>query len=194
MKHTNIHSAGPISQVLIGNEQVSCTPQKLSEQHVEQLWTIFEQIGENWKDTYNQSKNLRSSWLEMIKVKTESHPSYYAEYINAITVMQELSNIYGEDKAYKQVFFEYQVPTSADNPKEHDLSTLLAHCKHYVINEFIRMQVLAGGFKHFGGESNQNEFNKAIKVKGVNYKGFIKGSRYAHHSLVRTYSPGSEEK
>lgn len=194
MKHNNIHSTGLLSQVLVGPEQIPCLPESLSKQQIEQLWVIFEHIGENWKDTYNQSKNLRSSWLEMIKVKTENHPSYYAEYANAIAVMAELSDIYGEAEAYRKIFFEYKIPIKKTDPKNPDLSTLLSHCKYFVVNEFIRMQVLAGGFKHFGGQSKQNEFNKTIKVKGVNYRGFIKGSRYASHGLVRTYNPSSEDK
>jgi hypothetical protein len=194
VKQSNIHHVGLLNKLLVGNPQIACPPQELSEQQTEQLWNIFTQIGEHWKDTHNASKNLRSSWLEMVKVKTTEQPSYYAEYVNAIAVMHELSEIYGEDEAFEKIFFEYKIPTDPQTSKKLDLSTLISHCKYYVIDEFIRMQVLAGAFKHFGGESKQNDTNETIKVKGVNYKGFIKGSRYANHSLVRTYIPSKEDK
>ena len=57
--------------------------------------------------------------------------------------------------------------------------TRLAHAKRYVINEFIIMQVMASGFKHFGGK---------------NYAGYVKGSRYNEIPLVREYVPIAGEK
>ena len=140
---------------------------------------------------YNESKNLKSAWLEMIKVKTEQQPSYSAEYNNAILIIEELIQLYGEQSAYQQLFFSYKIPHSQpekDTEKPQPiLTTLLAHAKYYVVDEFIRMQVLSGGFKHFGGQSNES--GEVIKVKGVNYKGFVKGSRYRNENLVRTFDP-----
>jgi hypothetical protein len=127
----------------------------------------------------------------MIKVKTQQQPSYSAEYNNAILVIEELTQLYGEENAYQELFFNYKIPQSQpENGVEKPriiLTTQLAHTKYYVVNEFIRMQVLSGGFKHFGGQSNTS--GEVIKVKGVNYKGFVKGSRYRNEDLVRTFEP-----
>ena len=104
-------------------------------------------------------------------------------------VIQELTQLNGEQQAYKTLFFNYKIPQSqADNNTDKTqpiLTTLLAHTKYYVIDEFIRMQVLSGGFKHFGGQSNAS--GEVIKVQGVNYKGFVKGSRYRNEHLARTF-------
>lgn len=191
MGHKNIGSVGPVCQIFVGQEQISCEPSTLTPEQIDKLWVIFEHIGENWKDVHSQSKNLKSSWLEMIHVKTQNHPSYYAEYINAIYVIDELIDVYGESDAFKQLFFEYKIPSLSSQDRTPDLSTLLSHCKFYVVDEFIRMQVLAGGFKHFG---NKDETNGKPIVKGINYKGYIRGSRYSNHPLARTYIPTDEDK
>jgi hypothetical protein len=180
------HCLTTVAPTLIFSE-----PCPLPENKIEKLWQIFAQIGEHWKDVYNESKNLKSAWLEMIKVKTEQQPSYSAEYNNAILIIEELIQLYGEQNAYQQLFFSYKIPHSQpekDTEKPQPiLTTLLAHAKYYVVDEFIRMQVLSGGFKHFGGQSNES--GEVIKVKGVNYKGFVKGSRYRNENLVRTFAP-----
>ena len=46
-------------------------------EQIEKLWQIFAQIGDHWKDVYNESKNLKSAWLEMIKVKTQQQHKCY---------------------------------------------------------------------------------------------------------------------
>jgi len=186
VEHQNISSVDPVCQILVGIEKIACEPAVLTSEQIDKLWILFEQIGKNWKDVHNDSKSLKSSWLEMVKVKTESSPSYYAEYVNAIKVIDELINCYGEEQAFKWLFFEYKIPPLLKNL---DLSTLLSHCKYYVVDEFIRMYVLAGGFKYFG---NKDSSNGQPIVQGVNYKGFIKGGRQSNYPLVRTYIPINE--
>lgn len=191
MAQTKLTIGGSISQQAVTSALIFSEPCTFPENQIEKLWQIFVHIGENWKDVFNESKNLKSAWLEMIKVKTQQKPSYAAEYNNAILVIEELIGFYGEQEAFQKLFFEYKIPTSQpENDTEKPqpiLTSAIAHTKYFVVDEFIRMQVLSGGFKHFGGQSNTT--GELIKVKGVNYKGFVKGSRYRNENLVRTYEP-----
>ena len=100
-------------------------------------------------------------------------PSYIGEYVNAVYVVRELINIYGEEIAFSRLFLSNNIPPGAPTSR-------LAHAKVYVVDEFITMQVMASGFKHFGG---------------VNYAGYVKGSRYNLVPQVRAYTealPGTE--
>ncbi|GEM_PF-1509383 len=130
--------------------------QVLTHNNKEFLWKIFVQIGYTWKNVRFDSSNLKSSWLDMIAAKSNVAPSYTAEYINAAYVVGELINMYGEADAFYRLFLKNGIPPGPP-------LTRLAHAKMYVVNEFIIMQVMASGFKHFGG---------------VNYHGYVKGSRY----------------
>ena len=67
-----------------------------SHQHVQeprlkeglQRWRrIFAAIGRTWKNTYHDSAGLKSSWLEFVAEKTLIRPSYVAEYVNALEVV-----------------------------------------------------------------------------------------------------------
>lgn len=149
--------------MLVGDRQM------LSHGDREFLWRVFVKIGETWKNVRYESSNLKSSWLEMLAAKTSVAPSYTAEYVNAVRVVQELIDMYGDD-AYRRLFLDNHIP---DGPPV----TRLAHAKKFVINEFIIMQVMASGFKHFGGK---------------NYAGYVKGSRYNEIPLVREYRPVTE--
>lgn len=141
----------------------------------EQLWDIFVQIGEAWQNMEDQSAEVKSSWLEFIVAKTEQQPSYVGEYANAIAVVQELEQMYGREQAFQKLFFESGIP---DGPP----TTRIAHAKIYVIDEFIRVQIVAGGFKGF------------VKPTALNYKGYIGGSRYNLQARVRAYDPDASEK
>ena len=164
--------SNPVAASLIVGEE-----QTLSHHQLEVLWLLFQEIGKAWNDVYNEGANLRSSWLELIHAKSSTSPSYTGEYVNAVYVLNELIEIYGNNEAFRLLLFAHGIP---DGPP----LTRLAHAKTFVVNEFIRMQVIAGGFKHFGGD----------EVHHKNYKGFIKGSRYNRRSIVRTYirKPGDE--
>lgn len=149
--------------------------QDLTHQNKEALWELFKAIGENWSNTIYNSNNQRSSWYEMLKAKTENAPNYSGEYVNAIYVLNELYAMYGKEESYKKLFFESGVDNEAPP------TTRLAHCKVFVINEFIRMQVVAGGFKSWG--------TKYDGEQARNYHGFLGGSRYNRLSRVRAYNP-----
>ena len=106
------------------------------------LWKIFVEIGKHWENLEDGSASVKSSWLEFIQAKTENEPSYIGEYSNAIAVVQELIEIYGRREAFSLLFFRNGIPDGAP-------TTRLAHAKRYVIDEFIRVQIVAGGFKGF---------------------------------------------
>lgn len=144
--------------------------QALSHKNRELLWRVFVEIGKCWKNVKWDSSNLKSSWLDLIKAKTEFAPSYTGEYINAIYVVQELIDVYGETDAFTNLFLKNDIPGGPP-------TTRLAHAKTYVINEFIQMQVMASGFKHFGGPNS-------------NYHGYVKGSRYSLMPEVREFIEG----
>jgi hypothetical protein len=147
--------------------------QLLSHADREFLWRIFVEIGNTWKNVRFESSNLKSSWLEMVAAKTGVAPSYTAEYVNAVRVVRELISMYGKADAFHKLFLDNHIPKAKKpNDPAPPTVTRLAHAKRYVIDEFIIMQVMASGFKHFGGK---------------NYAGYVKGSRYNEIPLVREY-------
>lgn len=158
----------------VDSSMLSARGQKLTPAEYDSLWRIFQEIGRCWKNLFpkaTDSANLKSSWLDFILAKTETEPSYSAEYSNAVVCVNELIEIYGEKEAYRRLFLENGIP---DGPP----LTRIAHVKKYVINEFIRVNVVASGFKSFGAPEN----------RGRNYKGYLGGSRYNLHPKVRSYN------
>ena len=145
---------------------------RLSIQERDALWDIFVEIGHSWKNLTDNSANVKSSWLEFIQAKTESEPSYAGEYANAIAVVQELVVKYDRDHAFERLFLDNNIP-------EGPPTTRLAHAKHYVIDEFIRFQIVASGFKGF------------VQPSPLNFKGYVAGSRYNETPRVRAYEPKS---
>jgi len=152
--------------------------QQLTYQNKEALWKIFRAIGDHWDNTLYKSNNQRSSWYEMIKAKSENSPNYTGEYVNAIYVMNELYDLYGKEGAFNKLFFESNIP-----PNEPPL-TRLAHCKVFVVNEFIRMQLIGGAFKSWGEKHTGKR-----EDRGKNYEGYLGGSRYNRSARVRDYKP-----
>lgn len=166
---------GPVCNEKLPASLIFAEGQKLTHQNKEALWEIFEAIGINWSNTIYNSNNQRSSWYEMIKAKTENAPNYTGEYVNAIYVMNELKAMYGKGVAFKKLFFESGVDNAAPP------TTRLEHCKIYVVNEFIKMQITAGGFKSWGAKYGGE--------RAKNYHGFLGGTRYNRISRVRAYHP-----
>ena len=151
--------------------------QDLTYENKEALWEIFQAIGDNWSNTIYDSNNQRSSWYEMLKAKTENAPNYAGEYVNAIYVLNELFAQYGKKEAFRKLFFESGIDNNAPPTNR------LAHCKVYVVNEFIRVQITAGGFKSWGTKNGGEQ--------AKNYHGFLGGTRYNRLSRVRSYDPNS---
>jgi len=174
-KNTTTKIGGSVCSSELPAGLIFAEGQDLTDQNKEALWKIFAAIGKTWGNTVFNSNNQRSSWYEMLKAKTENPPNYAGEYVNAIYVMEELYEMYGEEEAFRLLFFESNIDSKIPPV------TRLEHCKIYVVNEFIKMQVVAGGFKYWGPEPKD-------KV-GKNYAGYIGGSRFNERSVVRDYNP-----
>jgi hypothetical protein len=143
--------------------------QTLTDYERDALWRLFVYIGKCWKNVPKNSIGLKSSWLEFIAAKTETAPSYAAEYSNAVLIVDELIAHYGEADAFDRLFFNNGIQSGPP-------ATALAHAKQYVVNEFIRVQIVASGFRGFGG-----------KNRGKNYNGFVRGSRYNWTERTRSF-------
>lgn len=149
----------------------------LTDDQRDALWDLFQQIGRCWKNVRRDSANQRSSWLEFITVKCRGQQSYVGEYVNALRVVQDLIETHGLVHAYERLFLNHQFPDGIKQPPR----TRLDHAKVYVVNEFIGVQVVAGGFRGFGGPN-----------RAYNYNGFVRGSRYNRTRRVRAYRPTQE--
>jgi hypothetical protein len=160
---------GPFCRAVVPAALLDHEDSVLSVATVDGLWNIFVEIGRHWENLDHDSAGVRSSWLEFIHAKTTQPPSYVGEYCNAVSVVQELADLYSAD-AFARLFFKSGVP-------EGPPTTRLAHAKRYVIDEFIRMQIVASGFRGFAGPPS------------LNYNGFIRGSRFNERLRARTYLP-----
>ena len=143
----------------------------------EGLWRIFQAIGRVWDDLHpaaTDSANLKSSWLDFLEAKLNCEPRYVAEYSNAVQCVEELIELHGEEKAFTLLFLDSDIPEGLP-------LTRLAHAKKFVVNEFIRVNVVASGFKSFGRPDHH----------GKNYKGYLGGSRYNLLARVKSYEPDS---
>lgn len=147
-------------------------PAPLTAECRDELWKLFSAIDAHWRPARarDNSPGMRSSWLEFVTLRAEKAPSYVAEYENAANVLAELSGMYGKN-AYAKLFFE--IGPVKENPR-----TRLEHCKCYVVNEFIKVYIVASGFRRFGG-----------KNRAMNYNGFIRGTRYNRIDQVREFEP-----
>lgn len=98
---------------------------------------------------------LRSQWLEFIEVRTLTAPSYGGEYRSAVLVLEELNRIHGPAMWDQLLFGEHRTAP---------ITSRLGHLRRYVVEEFIKVWLAAGGFKAFGAG---------------NFNGYISGSRFA---------------
>lgn len=157
---------------------IESAPRALTASEIAGLWEIFAAINETWELFHTRdpahpvkdASNLRSTWLEFIGLRADSgdSPSYVGEYDNALAVASRLKAKAGDQPvhiALKPLLF---APGDAPTP--------LANAKHYVVDEFISVMVVASGFKEFGGR---------------NYDGFLGGSRFNRVTRVVTPVPVS---
>ena len=164
---------GKLCNTQVNPSLFNSSGQSLTPYEMVRLWNIFQAIGITWGDLHpnkQDSSNLKSSWLDFLQSKTNSDPSYVAEYSNAVCCIDELVEMYGNDDAFQKLFFDNNIPDTLTMTK-------LAHAKKYVIDEFIRVNVVASGFKSFGGPDNH----------GKNYKGYLGGSRYNLRARVKSF-------
>jgi len=167
---------GEVCKQQLASRLMHAEPRQLSDAEIDGLWRIFVAIGANWKNTVHESAGLKSSWLEFVTQKSTIRPSYVAEYVSALEVVDELIEMYGAE-AFSNLFFRNGIPRNS-------LDTRLAHAKHFVVDEFIRVQITTGGFKDFVPRKTPAE-REAPEI--TNYNGFIAGSRYNRIKPVRTY-------
>ena len=189
---------GEICKQPLASQLLAAEPRKLTRAEIDGLWRIFVAIGTIWENTVYDSAGLKSSWLEFLTAKTMTRPSYVSEYVNALEVVAELIKIYGETAAFENLFLDnggpldsngvpLRKPLSKDNVP-FKLDTRLAHAKHFVVDEFIRVQVVAGGFKNF----IQPHETEIRPENVVNYNGFLAGSRFNRIKPVRPYEEPSK--
>jgi len=165
---------GEISHATVAATLLDNEDRLLRQPEIDRLWEIFVEIGRSWGNMKGDSTSIKSSWREFIQAKIDDPPSYVGEYKNCISVVQELVGLYGMEEAFRRLFLDNGIP---DGPP----TTRLAHAKRYVIDEFIRVQVVAGGFKGF------------VQPGPLNYNGYVGGSRYNLTPRVRAYRPGTEK-
>lgn len=172
---------GKVCKQPLASRLLHADPRELTRSEVDGLWRIFRAIGRGWENTAHDSAGQKSSWLEFVTQKATIRPSYIAEYVNALEVTEELIEMYGEAEAFERLFLDNGIPPNA-------LGTRLAHAKHFVVDEFIRVQIIAGGFKNF---IRPHEGEKAgdLPEDMVNYNGFISVSRYNRIKPVRQPQP-----
>ena len=169
---------GEVCKQRLGAQLLAAEPRELTLAEIDGLWRIFVAIGTVWKNAAHASEGLKSSWLEFLTEKSRIQPSYVAEYTNALMVVDELvGNSKSDTEAFEWLFLDHGIPVNS-------LDTRLAHAKHFVVDEFIRVQIVAGGFKDF----IRPEQTTGIRPENfVNYNGFIAGSRFSRIKPVRTY-------
>jgi hypothetical protein len=172
---------GPVCRGPLASQLLLAEPRELTRAEIDGLWRIFAAIGRTWQNTVHDSAGLRSSWLEFVAEKTLVRPSYVAEYTNALEVVEELVALYGESDAFAKLFLDNGIPVDAKG--YYRLGTRLAHAKYFVVDEFIRVQIVAGGFRNFIRPHLPNILPENI----VNYNGFIAGSRFNRIKPVRAY-------
>jgi hypothetical protein len=164
---------GEISHATVAAALLDPEDRPLGQLEIDRLWEIFVEIGNCWGNMSGGSDSIKSSWREFIQAKITDPPSYVGEYRNCISVVQELLGMYGHGEAFRRLFLDNGIP---DLPP----TTRLAHAKRYVIDEFIRVQIVAGGFKGF------------VQPGPLNYNGYVGGSRYNLTPRVRAYRPATE--
>jgi len=194
---TNAMIGGEICKQPLASGLLAAEPRRLTRVEIDGLWRIFVAIGRVWKNTVHDSAGLKSSWLEFLTARTMIRPSYVAEYMNALDVVAELIDMYEETKAFENLFLDNGKPRDKEGaplgkPLDKDgapmkLDTRLAHAKHFVVDEFIRVQIVAGGFRNF-----IRPVEPEIRPENiVNYNGFISGSRFNRIKPVRPYEEPS---
>jgi hypothetical protein len=178
---------GEVCKQRLVTQLLPAEPRGLTRAEIDGLWRIFVAIGTIWKNTVHDSAGLKSSWLEFLTEKSMIRPSYVAEYVNALEVVEELIRMYQETHAFEMLFLHNGVPL--DSKGNYPLDTRLAHAKHFVVDEFIRVQIVAGGFKNF---IRPQQKTGILPENIVNYNGFIAGSRFNRIKPVRPYEGSSK--
>lgn len=160
----------------LGNDPIGWRPRPLTQAELDRLWLIATAIYTTWElsradeaDPFAQDvTHLRSTWTEHVRLRAEPTPasgltSYVGEYENALNILAELlpENLSDHPAAALQKLLFAKPKAGAGATAL--LDTPLLHAKHYVVDEFMTVLIVGGGFRQFGG---------------WNYNGFLGGSRF----------------
>lgn len=146
------------------------SPRQLLNSEIDGLWALFVEINSRWRLFHTRdaeievpdAKNLHSSWLELVTLRAQPHqypnclqqlPCYVEEYVNALSVIAALCSHDDSEYALDPLL---AVTTQPENSR-------IWHARKFVVEEFMTVMIVAGGFKEFGGH---------------NYDGFLGGSRF----------------
>jgi hypothetical protein len=112
----------------------------LTGMEVAALWSLFEQIGRRWQNGSYCLVDSQEALAEILALKTQQVPSYYAEYRLASQVLNGIAQQQGADQTLEAVL---GFPTDAP-------ATVGGHVRTYTLTEFLRLQVKQGGFLVLG--------------------------------------------
>jgi hypothetical protein len=140
---------------------------RLSPEEIDQLWDIFVAIARTWGRPDADPMPMRSQWLEFVELRVGQAPSYLVEYQNAIAVLAGWKTDQNE-AALTNLLCDSSAQPGPASTLAH--TTPAAHLKRYVVDEFIRVWLAAGGFREYGAG---------------NYNGYISGSRFAVRPAYR---------
>ena len=126
-----------------------------------ELWGLFEGIAQTWGRPSTDAAghhppraiDMHSSWTDFVEARITTQPSYVGEYSNGVEVIADLRRI-DPDGWLQRLLFAVVPGPPADR---------LQHTKRWVVDEFITVWVVAGGFRTFAGR---------------NHNGYLGGSRF----------------
>jgi hypothetical protein len=139
------------------------------------IYTTWQLDGADENDPFSlDATHVKSTWTEHVRLRAEPTPrsglpSYVAEYENALKIVADLEAAQPSvdlATALKPLLFAAPAPTKGSTPL---CDTPLLHAKRYVVDEFITVLIVGGGFRQFGG---------------WNYDGFLGGSRFGQVNAI----------
>jgi hypothetical protein len=104
---------------------------RLTNSQLGELWQIFDYIGEAWESREFCSIQEIKQLEAIITLKTTRIPSYFTEYLSAISIFKQLRKALDPQQALHHLYFE-------------DVDE---HLKRFVVEEFLRLQIAYGGFR-----------------------------------------------
>lgn len=180
----------PIFSETLAPPVLPSKPRALTQSEIDGLWAIFAKINSNWELFHTRDEkhlvpdalNLHSTWLEFVRLRAQplhypeymrQLPSYVGEYENALTVVDALRRQNPDSDPLERLLRYEGHPNGA---KSVPVNSRFRHARKYVVEEFMTVMIIAGGFKEFGGR---------------NYNGFIGGSRFNEVTQIVSATPGN---
>jgi hypothetical protein len=164
----------------LGNEPIAAQPRPLDPSELEGLWQIATAIYATWElntaeagDPFAQDvTHLRSTWTEHVRLRAQPSAasrlvSYVGEYENALKIVGDLA--VAQPTADLSAALQKLLFAGTQAGSGAPLNTPLLHAKRYVVDEFITVLIVGGGFRQFGG---------------WNYNGFLGGSRFGQVTAI----------